>query len=125
MECINHDTPAKSICVNCGKALCTRCMRYTDSGKVCCSTECLASIESMETSFLQLFKKANGSSMASAYGAYTLGTIFLIFAVMINIQGVSLFLGAGGIGMFIMGWLYHKNARGKSSQAHDREKPSP
>ena len=41
MQCVNHpEVEAKSYCQNCGKALCTQCVRTTPSGHVLCE-QCL------------------------------------------------------------------------------------
>jgi len=91
-------------------------MQLSDSGKVICSAACISSITRSENIMSQLSKKAKGTSMASAYGSYLSGLIFISFAFVFNLGGaLSAFLGATGLGMLFMGIFFHKNAANNSS----------
>lgn len=108
MECINHNVVAKCICINCGKALCLECNKTTNSGKVFCSSECASTIERFDAAIDQIANKTKSISLASAYGSYLMGIIAIGYAVITEIQELSFLAGAIGVGMVIMGFLYHR-----------------
>ena len=114
MECTNHNSPAKGLCLSCGKSLCSDCISYSTNGKIICSSDCGAFLEKQELAINLLVEKSKGSSLASAYGAYLLGLIFLAFGFFTSIAELRIFLLASGAGMVIMGIFYHINAIKKS-----------
>jgi|SRR6187402_1875389 len=114
MECTNHNSPAKGLCLSCGKSLCSDCISYSTTGKIICSSECGIFLEKQELAINLLVEKSKGVSLASAYGAYLLGFIFIAFGFFSAISELKIFLLATGAGMVIMGIFYHINARKKS-----------
>jgi hypothetical protein len=113
MECINHPHPAKAICINCGSGLCPDCTIKTESLKWACSSQCVSSIDQLESQIQQNSQKATGGLTASAYGSYLIGIIMIAFGIIIGDFGGMIFFGVMGAGMLIMGGLYHRNIRDK------------
>jgi hypothetical protein len=113
MECINHNSPAKGMCLSCGKFLCINCIQPSKNGKIVCSTECASHQERQELAMNHLAEKSQGMSFASAFGGYLLGLIFLASAFFMRVPEVRMFLLAAGFGMLCMGAFYHINAAKK------------
>ena len=114
MECFNHETQGKGICSNCGKALCADCIQFTPTNKLCCSEACANEITIREAVDRQTLNKTKNSALSGAYGSYVLGAIFIWYGFYTNISELKLFITIGGIGMLIMGALFHFTAKSKS-----------
>lgn len=124
MDCVNHpEREAKSFCQNCGKPMCTECVRKTPSGHILCEQCLLTAPQDPNQAFWQAAQafvtNAQGAPNPSAaavlglipgVGAMYNGQLFkglihvVIFAVL-----VSMTQSYGIFGIFIGAWVLYQS----------------
>ena len=116
MDCVNHSgVPASAYCQNCGKALCTNCVRTAPGGQVYCEP-CAVSWQTVQQPFA-MPPAGSPSPVAAAIlgvipgvGAMYNGQFFkglihvVIFAVLISIT-----THFGLFGLFIAAWVLYQS----------------
>ena len=81
MKCKQHEQEAIAVCCNCGVALCQNCSITSETGKHCCSSECINGVNLIEQVAALTLDRATKGAKASAYGCYLVAFIFIGFAI--------------------------------------------
>jgi hypothetical protein len=116
MDCVNHSgVSATAFCQNCGKALCTACVRNAGGGQILCEP-CLTSWQAYQQPFVAPPAGGPNPSAAAALGLipgvgamyngqYFKGLIHVvIFVVLISITSHY-----GLFGLFIPAWILYQS----------------
>ena len=116
MDCVNHSgVTATAYCQNCGKALCTTCVRNAGSGQILCE-QCFASFQSYQQPFVPPPAGVPNPSVAAAIGIipgvgamyngqYFKGLIHVVIFVVI----ISITTHYGLFGFFIPAWILYQS----------------
>ena len=115
MDCVNHPgMTATAFCQNCGKALCTGCVRNAPGGQVLCEP-CFAAWQTYQQPFAPVATGSPNPAAAAVLGlipgvgAMYNGQFFkglihvVIFAVLVSMAHVS-----GIFGIFIPAWILYQ-----------------
>jgi hypothetical protein len=114
MDCVNHSgVSAVAYCQNCGKALCTTCVRNSGNGQILCEP-CQIAWQSYQQPFAAPSSGPNPSAAAvlgiipgvgAMYnGQYAKGVVHLIvFAILVSLADEH-----GIFGLFIAGWVCYQ-----------------
>ncbi len=117
MPCVNHpEAVVQSYCQNCGKALCTACVRTTPTGQVLCET-CAVGWQSFQQPYVPPVMPGAPNPAAAAIlglipgvGAMYNGQLFkglihvVVFAVLVSITDhVHIF------GLFVAAWVLYQS----------------
>jgi hypothetical protein len=115
MDCANHSgVSATSYCQNCGKALCTSCVRNAGSGQILCEP-CMASWQSFQQPFVVPPAEGPNPNAAAVLGLipgvgamyngqYFKGLIHVVIFVVI----ISITTHYGLFGLFIPAWVLYQ-----------------
>ena len=115
MDCVNHTgIPATAFCQNCGKAVCTTCVRNAPGGQVMCEP-CSTAWQTYQQPFVPISTGAPNPAAAvlgliPGVGAMYNGQFFkglihvVIFAVLVSLAHVS-----GIFGIFIPAWILYQS----------------
>ena len=116
MDCVNHTgIPATAFCQNCGKAVCTTCVRNAPGGQVMCEP-CSTAWQTYQQPFVPISTGAPNPAAAAVLGlmpgvgAMYNGQFFkglihvVIFAVLVSLAHVS-----GIFGIFIPAWILYQS----------------
>ena len=115
MDCVNHSgVIAAAYCQNCGKALCSNCVRSAAAGQVLCEP-CSRAWQTAQTPFVQAYSGGPNPAVAAVLGLipgvgamyngqFLKGLVHLfIFAVLVSAAGhFSIF------GFFVAGWIFYQ-----------------
>lgn len=117
MDCVNHTgVTAAAFCQNCGRPLCSACVRNAPGGQILCDS-CLIAWQNLQQPFVAP-PMASGPNPAAAavlglipgVGAMYNGQFFkglihvVIFAVLVSISGRY-----GIFGIFIAAWIFYQS----------------
>lgn len=115
MDCVNHSgVQATAYCQNCGKALCTSCVRNGMGGQVLCEP-CWMAWQSMQNPFVAAPPGAPNPGLAAVLGLIPgVGAMYngqfikglihvVIFAVLVSAAHLY-----GIFGFFIAGWVFYQ-----------------
>lgn len=116
MDCVNHSgVSATAYCQNCGKALCTACVRNAGNGQILCEP-CLMAWQSMQQPFVAPSAGGPNPSVAAVLGVipgvgamyngqYFKGLIHVVIFVVI----ISITTHYGIFGLFIPAWILYQS----------------
>ena len=115
MDCVNHQgVAATAYCQNCGKALCTACVRNAGNGQILCEP-CLFAWQNAQQPFVAASSGPNPSAAAvlgiipgvgAMYnGQYFKGLIHVVIFVVI----ISITTHYGLFGLFIPAWVLYQS----------------
>jgi hypothetical protein len=116
MDCVNHSgVSATAYCQNCGKALCTACVRNAGNGQILCEP-CFVAWQSMQQPFVAPGAGGPNPSVAAVLGIipgvgamyngqYFKGLIHVVIFVVI----ISITTHYGLFGLFIPAWILYQS----------------
>lgn len=81
MECNIHNNIANSLCMSCGKALCSDCKTYKTTTRTGCSEECLNNLKNIDEAALISITKAQKSLTANVMFCRLLGVVFILIGI--------------------------------------------
>ena len=82
MRCFHHsETDAVATCVNCGKALCSQCVRHARTERIVCSEACETADFKTERSLFLIRKKTALHNTVSAVFLLLAGAVFGLFGL--------------------------------------------
>ncbi|HTW79129.1 MAG TPA: B-box zinc finger protein [Terracidiphilus sp.] len=115
MDCVNHSgTAATAFCQNCGKALCSSCIRKAAGGQILCE-QCLAAWQSVPPAYTPGFGAGPNPATAAVLGLIPgVGAMYngqflkglahlFIFAVLVSASDHFPIFG-----FFIAGWIFYQ-----------------
>jgi TM2 domain-containing membrane protein YozV len=116
MDCVNHSgVTATAFCQNCGKALCSNCVRTATGGQILCEP-CWTSWQTLQQPFVATHSQGPNPAAAAVLGlipgvgAMYNGQFFkglihvVIFAVLVSITEYH-----GIFGLFIAAWILYQS----------------
>ena len=121
MKCYNHnDAEAVAVCVNCGRALCKSCSISSIGNRLVCSPTCDEARKQTEEFILLMRNRGAHAARVNAYFTYGIGVVFILGAVAFQMDThswpLTIFVGAGGIGMLLAGAGFMRVAKHKGQQ---------
>lgn len=116
MDCVNHSgVSATAYCQNCGKALCSACVKTAPGGQILCEP-CWASWHSVQTPFTGSYASGPNPAVAAALGVIPgVGAMYngqflkgfvhvFIFAILVSTASHF-----GIFGLFIAAWVIYQS----------------
>jgi hypothetical protein len=83
MKCSKHtEAEATAVCVYCGRGICSTCCTATQTGRMVCSAECAAEVESAEQAVAKISQRWTGFNSVAGYLAIAAGLLFGGFGVL-------------------------------------------
>ena len=119
VKCTRHQAEAIGICAYCGRAVCARCARPTETTRLVCSAECAAALSRNDQAILLLLQKSVQNARASAFYCYLCGGLSLGAAVaahfVLPLPFLIYFTAACGIVFIVSGIWYGRIAKKQNS----------